>query len=89
MPVNFYKLKSFNLFMVRTIAIADDVYEELVKMKGNKSFSELLRELIGERKGNLDVILKLVRVVDADKLEKVSEKIEEDFEKWKEFLTRA
>lgn len=75
--------------MVRTIAIADDVYEELVKMKGNKSFSELLRELIGERKGNLDVILKLVRVVDADKLEKVSEKIEEDFEKWKEFLTRA
>ena len=89
MPVNFYKLKSFNLFMVKIIAIADDVYEKLVKMKENKSFSELLRELIGERKGNLDVILKLARVVDADKLEKVSKKIEEDFEKWKESLTRA
>ena len=63
--------------------------ELIGERKGNKSFSELLRELIGERKGNLDVILKLVRVVDADKLEKVSEKIEEDFEKWKEFLTRA
>ena len=44
-------------------------------MKGNKSFSELLRELIRERKGNLDVILKLSRVVDADKLEEVSKKI--------------
>jgi len=75
--------------MVKIIAIADDVYEKLVKMKENKSFSELLRELIGERKGNLDVILKLARVVDADKLEKVSKKIEEDFEKWKESLTRA
>ena len=61
--------------MVKTITIADDVYEELVKMKGNKSFSELLRELIRERKGNLDVILKLSRVVDADKLEEVSKKI--------------
>jgi len=35
--------------MVKTIMIADDVYEELVKMKGNKSFSELLREDVKER----------------------------------------
>ncbi len=75
MLVNFYKLERFNVFMVKTITIADDVYEELAKMKGNKSFSELLRELIKERKGNLDVILKLSRVVDADKLEEVSKKI--------------
>ncbi|MFA4662463.1 antitoxin VapB family protein [Pyrococcus kukulkanii] len=44
--------------MGKTITIADDVYYELVKMKGNKSFSELLRELIGKRKkGNLDILM--------------------------------
>ena len=42
----------------KTITIADDVYYELVKMKGNKSFSEILRELIGKKKkGNLDVLM--------------------------------
>lgn len=42
----------------KTITIADDVYKELVKMKGNRSFSELLRELIGKKKkGNLDVLM--------------------------------
>ncbi|MDI3476355.1 MAG: hypothetical protein PWQ95_2083, partial [Thermococcaceae archaeon] len=44
--------------MGKTITIADDVYYELVKMKGKKSFSELLRELIGKKKkGNLDVLM--------------------------------
>ena len=83
------KLSVFNAFMVKTITIADDVYEELVKMKGNKSFSELLRELIREKRGNLDVIIKLAKVIDVDKLERVSREIEEEFEKWKESLTRA
>ncbi len=42
----------------KTITIADDVYYELVKMKGKKSFSELLRELIGKKKkGNLEVLM--------------------------------
>ncbi|WP_457550820.1 antitoxin VapB family protein [Archaeoglobus sp.] len=75
--------------MVKTITIADDVYEELVRMKGNKSFSELLREMIKEKRGNLDVLLKLAKVVDADRLEKVSKEIEKEFEKWKEYLTQA
>ncbi len=40
----------------KTITIADDVYHELVRMRGNKSFSKLLRELIGKKKkGNFDV----------------------------------
>ena len=47
----------------KTITIADDVYYELVKMKANKSFSELLRELIGKKKkGNLNVLIKFERV---------------------------
>ena len=42
--------------MVKTITISDDVYEELLKIKGNKSFSELLRELL--RKNNKMVVMK-------------------------------
>jgi len=75
--------------MVKTITIADDIYEELVRMKGSRSFSELLREIIKEKEGNLDTILKLAKVIDADRLEKVSEEIEKEFEKWKECLTQA
>ena len=40
------------------VTIVDDVYHDLVKMKGKKSFSELLRELMGKKKkGNLDVLM--------------------------------
>ena len=41
---------------VRTITISDDVYKELLRIKGDKSFSELLRELLRERKGNADAL---------------------------------
>jgi len=85
----FIKLNALNVFMVKTITIADDVYEELVRMKGDRSFSELLRELIRERRGNLDVVLKLAKAVDVDKLERVSKDIEREFERWRESLTRA
>jgi predicted CopG family antitoxin len=33
-----------------TISIDDDVYKELLKLKGNKSISEFIRELLEERK---------------------------------------
>lgn len=36
--------------MVKTITVADVVYEELVKMKGSKSFSEVIRELLKKEK---------------------------------------
>lgn len=35
--------------MVKTITISDDVYNELVRIKGKKSFSELFRELLREK----------------------------------------
>ena len=38
--------------MVKTITISDDVYNELVRIKGKRSFSELFRELLRERKGS-------------------------------------
>ncbi len=75
--------------MVKTITIADDVYEELVRMKGNKSFSELLRELIKKRKGNLEALFGIANSVDVKKLEKTIKEIEEAFEKWGESLIQA
>lgn len=36
--------------MARQISIADDVYEKLTKRKGKNSFSETIRELLGEGK---------------------------------------
>lgn len=36
--------------MVKVISIQDDVYEELSKRKDNKSFSQVIRELVAESK---------------------------------------
>lgn len=82
-------LSAFSVCMVKTITIADDVYEELIKMKGNKSFSELLRELIRERKGNAEVLIKIFGSLsreEVDELEKRIKEIEKLFEKWGRFL---
>ncbi|MEM1579086.1 MAG: antitoxin VapB family protein, partial [Archaeoglobaceae archaeon] len=40
---------------MKTITIADDVYEKLAKIKNNRSFSEVIRDLIGSR-GNFDIL---------------------------------
>lgn len=40
--------------MTRVISISDDVYEELSRMKGSKSFSEILRELKQAKPNILD-----------------------------------
>jgi predicted CopG family antitoxin len=41
--------------MGRTITISDDVYEELLKVKGKKSLSEVLGKLV-KKEGNLRVL---------------------------------
>jgi len=70
----------------KTITIADDVYYELVKMKGNKSFSELLRELIGKKKkGNLDVLMIAFGTMseeEAKEFEKRVREVEEWLNSW-------
>jgi len=35
--------------MTKTISISDDIYELLVKIKGKRSFSEVIRDLIKKR----------------------------------------
>lgn len=71
--------------MVKTITISDDVYNELVRIKGKKSFSELFRELLRERKGNVDALRHLYGILSEEEYMEAKRKlkeIEEEFEKW-------
>ncbi len=73
----------------KTITIADDVYYELVKMKGKKSFSELLRELIGKKKkGNLDVLMIAFGTRTPEEVEKLRKELKE-VEGWMDSWTPA
>lgn len=45
------------------MTIADDVYEELVRIKGNKSFSEVIRELLKSRKDNKEALVRIFCVL--------------------------
>ncbi|HHH99876.1 MAG: antitoxin VapB family protein [Thermococcus sp.] len=75
--------------MGKTITIADDVYNELVKMKGNKSFSELLRELIGKKKkGNLDVLMIAFGTRTPEEVEELKKELKE-VEEWLNSWTPA
>ena len=42
--------------MARQIAVSDEVYEELSKLKGSKSFSELIKEKILISKDNRKIL---------------------------------
>ena len=78
--------------MVRTITISDDVYNELVRIKGKKSFSELFRELLRERKGNVDALRHLRGILSEEEYLETKRKlkeIEEEFEKWGQSLTQT
>ena len=73
----------------KTITIADDVYYELVKMKGKKSFSELLRELIGKKKkGNLDVLMIAFGTRSPEEVEELRKELKE-VEEWMDSWTPA
>jgi len=60
--------------MVKTITISDDVYNELVRIKGKKSFSELFRELLRERKGNVDALRHLYGILSEEEYEEAKRK---------------
>ncbi|WP_297073120.1 antitoxin VapB family protein [Thermococcus sp.] len=78
--------------MVKTITISDDVYNELVRIKGKKSFSELFRELLRERKGNVDALRRLYGILSEEEYLEAKRKlkdIEEEFEKWGQSLRQT
>ncbi|CAD5245355.1 antitoxin VapB family protein [Thermococcus camini] len=77
--------------MVKTITISDDVYNELVRIKGKKSFSELFRELLRERKGNVDALRNIRGILSEEEYRETKRRlreIEEEFEKWEQSLTQ-
>ncbi|MDI3475207.1 MAG: hypothetical protein PWQ79_1850 [Thermococcaceae archaeon] len=78
--------------MVKTITVSDDVYNELLRIKGNKSFSELFRELLKERKGNADALRHIAGILSEEEYREAKKKIreiEEAFEEWGQSLIRT
>ena len=79
------KVECTQFTMVKTITVADDVYNELVKIKGNRSFSEVIRELLKAKKGNSDVLVKMFGALSEKEAEVARRKIKEvekEFERW-------
>ncbi|KUH33810.1 antitoxin [Thermococcus celericrescens] len=78
--------------MVKTITVSDDVYNELLRIKGNKSFSELFREFLKERKGNADALRHIAGILSEEEYREAKKKIreiEEAFEEWGQSLIRT
>ncbi len=78
--------------MVKTITISDDVYKELLRIKGDKSFSELFRELLRERKGNADALLYIAGILNEKEYNEAKKRIkelEEAFDEWGQSLIRT
>jgi len=70
--------------MERTIAVSDDVYRGLLRMRSNRSFSEILSKMIW-RKGNLKTLEIGFGTRDSkekDILKTEIKKVEEEFQKW-------
>jgi predicted CopG family antitoxin len=76
--------KCIFVFMERTITVSDDVYKELLRMRSNRSFSEILGEMIW-RKGNLKTLEIGFGTRDSkekDILKTEIKTLEEEFQKW-------
>ncbi len=73
--------------MSKMITISDDVYEELKGMKGDRSFSEVIRSLI-RRKSNINVLMIGFRTRNEDEIEELRRELKEA-EEWMQSLTQA
>jgi len=65
--------------MARQISVSDDVYEELSRLKGDKSFSEFIKEKMEISKDNKNIV-KLAGILkkDGKKLNDLKRIIEEE-----------
>jgi len=59
--------------MVKVISITDDVYEKLKELKGNKSFSEVLKEMLSNEKGNPDILKKYFGILSEEEAKELEE----------------
>ncbi len=62
--------------MTKVISISDEAYEELEKLKANKSFSEIVIELSKKVKG--DNIMKYAGILTEEEGERIKKQIYED-----------
>ena len=73
--------------MTKTISISDDVYDLLVKIKGKKSFSEVIRDLI-RKEGNFELLMIAFGTRSEEEAEELEKEIKE-VEKWMQSLIQA
>ena len=66
---------------MKTITISDDVYEKLLRVKGKKSFSAIIDELIRRNvEKRIDMLIKSAEKTGYEgELEEISEKIRKSF----------
>jgi predicted CopG family antitoxin len=70
--------------MERTIRVPDDVYKQLLRMRSNRSLSDILGEMIW-RKGNLKTLeigFGTRDIKEKEILKTEIKKVEEEFQKW-------
>jgi len=59
--------------MVKINSISNDVYEKLKKLKGNKSFSEILREMLNNKKENPGILKKCFGISSEEEAKKIED----------------
>ncbi|MEM1523447.1 MAG: antitoxin VapB family protein [Thermofilaceae archaeon] len=65
---------------MKTITISDEVYYKLVALKGDRSFTEVIDELIRSNvKGRIQMIIALSRKAAPEELEEVVRLVREGF----------
>ena len=64
-----------HIFMTKVISISDDAYEELKKLKANKSFSKIIIEITKEK--SKDSLLELAGSLSNEDAERIKKRIYE------------
>ena len=73
--------------MGKTITISDDVYMELVRLKGDKSFSEVIRSLL-KKESNIEVLLIGFGTRNEEETKELKKELE-DAKKWMQSLIQV
>lgn len=69
--------------MAKTLMISNNIYEELKKVKGEKSFSEVINELLSKRKSSGKDIAKYYGILKGDKeYDKIMKEVRKKWGEW-------
>jgi len=67
--------------MPKVITISDEVYEKLSKLKGNKSFSEVINDLIEfyyeNKKGRKEILRSIFGILSEEEARELEKEVEE------------